>query len=54
MAPPPRRPASQVLVDESHVTGESDDVRKSAKDTPVLISGSKAGVSTRLHSSPLP
>ena len=32
---------SDVVVDESHMTGESEDVRKSADASPVLLSGSK-------------
>ena len=28
-------------MDESHMTGESDDVRKNLSETPVLLSGSK-------------
>lgn len=31
----------QLYVDESHMTGEPDDVRKSSAETPVLLSGSK-------------
>ena len=32
---------AEVTVDESHLTGESDDVRKTSAGAPVLLSGSK-------------